>query len=354
MSLFRLMFTFFKDKLKNVISTFTEKVVEEGRDVPVSEKKKATIIKNIVKEEKKEAPNKKEEMSIVDQLRERISTKKISTAQFEKLFWVIEVELLENNVAFEVIEKIQEDLKNKLVDMPMKRGEIEASIRESLRKSVEEVLEIVEPFDLLAKIKAKKEKPYVICFVGVNGSGKTTSIAKVASLLKENGISCVLAAADTFRAAATEQLEVHGEKLGIKVIKQNYGADPTAVAFDAVKHAQQKKIDAVLIDTAGRQHSNVNLRDEMKKIIRIIKPDLKIYVGEMIAGNDCIDQIKDFDAAISIDGVILSKADIDEKGGTALSVSYVTQKPIIYLGLGQEYKDLKPFRAEEIVRNLGL
>jgi fused signal recognition particle receptor len=163
-----------------------------------------------------------------------------------------------------------------------------------------------------------------------------------------------MAAADTFRAAAIDQLQHHADKLNIKLIKQDYGADPAAVAFDAIKHAETKKIDVVLVDTAGRMHSNTNLLDEMKKIIRVAKPDLKIFVGESITGNDCTEQAKEFDDAITIDGIILSKTDIDEKGGAALSVSYITKKPIIYIGTGQEYKDLKEFSADLVLGNLGL
>ena len=200
----------------------------------------------------------------------------------------------------------------------------------------------------------KEEKPFVIAFFGVNGSGKTTTIAKIADLLNKNKISCVLAASDTFRAASIEQLQIHADRLRIKLIKHDYGSDPAAVAFDAVKHAKAKNIDVVLIDTAGRLHSNVNLMDELKKVVKVAKPDLNIFVGESIAGNDCVEQAKTFNEAVGIDGIILAKADIDKKGGAAISVSYVTKKPIIYLGMGQEYFDLKEFEPNLIVEGLGL
>ena len=208
--------------------------------------------------------------------------------------------------------------------------------------------------DLIEEIKNKKEKPYIIAFFGINGSGKTTSIAKLANMLKEEKISCVLAASDTFRAASIEQLQQHADKLGIKMIKHDYGSDPAAVAFDAIKHAKAKSIDVVLIDTAGRMHSNTNLIDEMKKIIRVAKPDLKIFVGESITGNDCVEQAKTFNEAVGIDGIILAKADIDEKGGAAVSVSYVTKKPILFLGTGQKYGDLQVFNSEVVMKSLGL
>ena len=263
----------------------------------------------------------------------------------------MELALLENNVAVEVIDKIKDDLKESLIDKSIARSQIEKHIINSLKSSINDILGN-EQIDILTKIKEKK--PYVMCFVGINGSGKTTTIAKMAYLLKMKGLTCCLAAADTFRAAAIDQLAIHAERLGIKIIKHDYGADPAAVAFDAIKHAEAKNIDVVLIDTAGRIHSDVNLQDEMKKIIRIAKPDLKIFVGESITGNDCVEQAKQFNESIDLDGIILSKADIDEKGGAALSISYVTKKPIAYLGTGQEYGDLAKFDKEKIMANLGL
>ena len=206
----------------------------------------------------------------------------------------------------------------------------------------------------LKEIKNKKDLPYVIAFFGINGSGKTTSIAKIANMLKEKNISCVLAAGDTFRAASIEQLQIHADKIGVKLIKHTYGSDPAAVAFDAIKHAQSKNMEVVLIDTAGRMHSNTNLVDEMKKIVRVAKPDLKIFVGESITGNDCVEQAKTFNEAVGIDGIILAKADIDEKGGAAISVSYVTKKPILFFGTGQEYKDIEAFDKEKVMKNIGL
>jgi len=284
-------------------------------------------------------------------LKQAITTTTINNDKFEEIFNELELGLLESNVALDVIDKIKADLHAQLVDTPIPRGQVEGIILTTLKTSLTDVLNVTG-FDLLERISTKK--PYVICFVGINGSGKTTTIAKIAHLLKENGYNVVIAAADTFRAAAIDQLEEHGSRLGIKVIKHDYGADPAAVAFDAIRHAQATNKDVVLIDTAGRLHSNINLMDEMKKIMRVAKPDLKIFVGESITGNDCIEQAKAFNDAVSFDGIILSKADIDEKGGAAVSVSYVTQKPILYLGTGQEYKDLQPFEPDIVLENLGL
>ncbi len=337
------MFKFFKDKLKEALSKFSSKVEES---VKTEEDKK----EEIQEEQKVEEKVEEEKKSFIGKIKEKITTTKISKEKFDELFWNLELIMLENNVATEVIDKIKQDLKSDIVNKPLKRGKIEEIIKKSLRDSIESLF--VNYINLLKLIKEGK-KPFVICFFGLNGGGKTTTIAKIAHLLKKNNIGSIMVAADTFRAAAIQQLEEHSRKLGIKVIKHDYGSDPAAVAFDGIKHAEAKKIDVVLIDTAGRQHSNRNLMDEMKKIIRVAKPDFKIFVGESIVGNDVVEQAKEFNSAIKIDGIILTKADVDEKGGAAISISYVTQEPIIYLGTGQLYDDLKDFDKEQIISSLG-
>ncbi len=271
------------------------------------------------------------------------------------MFFDLEVAMLENNVAVEVIDKIKNDLAEVIVDTPLPRNKIGQIIHDTLTKSILNLFQYDEnEIDILSKIKNNEKKPYVILFVGVNGSGKTTSIAKIADYLKKNNISVVISASDTFRAASIEQLQIHADNIGVKLIKHDYGSDAAAVAFDAIKYAKSKEMDAVLIDTAGRLHSNVNLMDELAKVNRIANPDLKIFVGESITGNDCIEQSKKFNETVEIDGIILSKTDIDEKGGTALSVSYILKKPIYFLGVGQKYEDLQPFDKKKIIQNVGL
>ena len=359
------MFKFLKEKLKAAVNKISGKV-EKEIEQPVKVEEKAEYIKEVkkpeekkikeakvekeAKEEAKKEEIKKEKKGFFEKIKEAITTKTISAEKFNELFWELELALLENNVAVEVIEKIKKDLKEEIVDKPLKRGKVEETIEEALKKSIEGLF--VDDFDLEKEIK--KKKPYVIVFFGINGSGKTTSIARLAYLLKEKGLKCVMAAADTFRAAAIQQLEEHGKKLDIKVIKHDYGSDPAAVAFDAIKHAEAKGLDIVLVDTAGRMHSNMDLIREMEKIVRVSKPDLKIFVGEAITGNDCIEQASIFNSAIGIDGIILTKQDIDEKGGASVSVSYITKKPIIYMGVGQDYKDLIKFDKEKIIKGLGL
>ncbi len=387
------MFGFLKEKLKNAVEKITRKVEKEAEvvEAPKEEIKKEEPKKETKKSEKKKAPEKKEEIKEEEipvkfnagtmqyepdvekikevaaeeekkeevkeekkgffaKFKEKLTTRKIDAEKFDEIFWDLEVTLLENNVAVEVIEKIKEDLKIKLVNVPIDRTDIEKTIEESLKTSITEVLD-VETFDLIKK--SKEKKPFVICFLGINGSGKTTTIAKVAKLFQDNKMSVVMAAADTFRAAAIEQLQQHADALNVRMIKHDYKSDSAAVAFDAIKHAEAQGKDVVLIDTAGRLHSNKDLLDELKKIIRVAKPDLKIFVGESITGNDCVEQAKEFNKSVGIDAIILAKADIDEKGGAALSVSYVTKKPIIYLGTGQNYKDLQAFDKDKILKNLG-
>jgi len=282
-------------------------------------------------------------------------TYQITEEEFNEIFDDLEMLLLENNVALEVTEDIRKHLAKNLIGKEIKKQDLEQEIAKGLKNSINEIL--IEPDDLLEIIKLKKEQskdPFVILFFGINGTGKTTSIAKITSLLKKNNLSVALAAADTFRAAAIQQIQIHADKLKVPLIKHDYGADPSAVGFDAIKYAKNKGIDVVLIDTAGRMHTKQNLLQEMEKICRVTNPDLKLFVAESIAGNDATEQAKSFNDMIKIDGSILSKADIDEKGGTIISVSHATHKPIFYLGIGQEYKDIKQFSKEDFINELGL
>ena len=342
-------------KLKQKLKEWTTKITEEAESVkeetkkiekPVEETKKPTEEKQTQdkKENKKSPAPKKEKKSI-------FSSKKTTTeSQFDNYAEDLEMILLENNVALEVTDKIIKEIKSKIVGMELSKKDLLSKINSTLKETILSILQ--DPFDI--EKESQEKSPYIILFCGINGTGKTTTIAKIANMFKSKNKSVVIAAADTFRAAAVEQIKEHGEKLDIKVISQNYKADPAAVGFDAIQYAKKNNIDIVLIDTAGRIHTATNLIKEMQKIKKVCSPDRTIFVGESITGNDATEQVKAFNDNVGIDGIILSKADIDQKGGTALSVGYTTKKPIIFIGTGQEYKDIEKFNKEKFIEKLEL
>jgi fused signal recognition particle receptor len=193
------------------------------------------------------------------------------------------------------------------------------------------------------------EQPVKVLFTGVNGTGKTTSIAKIASFLKKRGYSVVIGSGDTFRAGANEQMKTHADRIGVKVIRHQEGADPSAVLFDAVQYATAHSIDVVLADTAGRFHNRANLMNQLDKIRRVMNPDLVVYVDEAVAGNDAVIRAEEFNNAVGTDAVMLTKADMDPRGGAAISIAYTIGKPVMFLGVGQSYDDVIPFRPEDVV-----
>lgn len=279
------------------------------------------------------------------------SGRKISESMLDEILWDLEIDLLESDVALPVVEEIKKGVRDNLIGKKIERAYApEDAIELALKSSIEKVLKKNE-FDFDQFI-ASRQKPVVLMFVGINGTGKTTAIAKIAHRLQKNGMSCVLAASDTFRAGAIEQLSVHAERLNCKIVKHKPGSDPAAVAFDAVEHAKARKKDVVLIDTAGRMQTNVNLMDEMKKIKRVVKPDLVIFVGDALAGNDAIEQATTFDKEVGIDAVILTKIDADAKGGAALSIAHAVNKPIAFLSTGQGYDDFIKFDSKWMVERL--
>jgi fused signal recognition particle receptor len=326
---------------------------------------------------KAEVPGKKEiipkvpETSIPEKVPEIIKEKapekigifdRIKAAVFEQEFiigessvkdqlWELEMALLESDVALPVAEKIVESVTTELVGSRRKIGsDIGNIIEEALKKSILKVIS-VESFDFDEFVK-KAIKPVSIVFVGVNGTGKTTTVAKMGERFKSQGYSVVIAAGDTFRAGAIEQIDRHAEALGIKIIKHQEGADPAAIIYDAIQFAKAKHKDIVLADTAGRLHTNINLMDQLKKVCRVNNPNLIIFVDEAIAGNDAVERAKMFNNAVPFHGSVLTKADADSKGGAAISISYTTGKPILFLGVGQTYKDLVKFEPQWLIDRL--
>lgn len=285
----------------------------------------------------------------VDGFVHRVTHKSISEKNLSDALEDLQLALISNDVALEAAEKICEHVKEILlgeqIGLLSSKTEL---IRKALYNAVLEALSSETQIDLFQLVEKRKQEkiPAIIMFLGVNGTGKTTTIAKIAYLLQKKGYSVVFACADTFRAGSSEQLQTHGDRLKIRVLSRPYGSDPASVAFDAINHAKARGINVVLIDTAGRMQTNRNLMAELAKIRRVAEPDLIIFVGDALAGNDSIEQAKTFNQAIGIDAAILTKVDADAKGGAALSIAIATGKPIIFIGVGQEYPDLEVFRPE--------
>lgn len=279
------------------------------------------------------------------------SGRRVSEGALDKVLADLELGLLQSDVALSVAEELQaavrEELSGKRID---RQVSLEEGIELALKAAVLRILS-EHQFSMQPTIDGAS-KPFIMMFVGINGSGKTTAIAKLAHRFQQAGYSCVLAAADTFRAGAIEQLQLHADRLGAKLIRHKPGSDPAAVAYDAVEHARARGKDLVLIDTAGRMQTNVNLMDEMKKIKRVAKPNLVLFIGDALNGNDAVEQARQFDAAVGIDGIILTKIDADAKGGAALSIAHTVGKPILYVSTGQEYEDFHRFKPEWMVERL--
>lgn len=283
-----------------------------------------------------------------------LGEKELKEKDIDEVLFELEVALLESDVATEVIDMIKDDLKKQLVGTSVQKDKIDDFVKQRLRSSISSMFDSTPKIDVISNILEKKEKsePYIISFMGINGTGKTTTVAKFANLLRENKITSVIAAADTYRAGAVEQISEHGKRLNIKVIAQNYGSDPAAVSRDAVLYAKSHKVDCVLIDTAGRMQTSKNLMDQISKINKVVNPDLKIFVGDSLAGNDTVSQAREFHNYTKFDAAILTKSDADARGGAAISIVKITSTPILYLGVGQEYKDLKPFDKESFLESL--
>jgi fused signal recognition particle receptor len=286
---------------------------------------------------------------------DRIAKTELKGKDLDNVLDEFQLSMIENDVAVSAADFISNELREKLKDVQFARlTDPRTRVKVILQEVLLSLLQRAGQLDIFALIDKKKSagEPAVLVFMGINGTGKTTSIAKLAYVLQKKGRTVILAASDTYRSGSIEQLEEHARRIGVRVIKHQYGADPAAVAFDAVNYAKAHRINVVLIDTAGRMQNNKNLLEEMRKIVRVTSPDLTILVVDALTGNDAVEQGKVFSEAVKIDGIILAKLDADVKGGSAISLSYIMGKPVAMVGTGQKYEDLEPFQAEAIVKNL--
>jgi fused signal recognition particle receptor len=286
---------------------------------------------------------------------DRIAKTELQGKDLDKVLDEFQLSLVENDVAVSVADYVANELKEKLKDVQFTRfADPRKGVKIILGDVLLSVLDRAGRLDLFEFIEKKRKagEPTVIVFVGINGTGKTTSIAKLAHILQKRGITCVLAASDTYRSGAIEQLAEHARRIGVRMIQHQYQGDPAAVAYDAVNYARAHGVNAVLIDTAGRMGTNTNLLEEMRKIVRVTKPDLTILVVDALTGNDAVEQGRVFSQAVKIDGIILAKLDADIKGGNAISLSYIMGRPVTLVGTGQGYDDLEQFQPQNIVKNL--
>jgi fused signal recognition particle receptor len=333
-----------REKLRRVKAKLTRKLEEKASAPPPEEEEKP-----------EKRPSKVSPKLKVKRALKKAAGVELSPSDLEDILWDLQVSLLESDVAVPVADEILSRVRGKLTGRKLGLREDPKRVAEAvLEEAVREILEPAERVDLLEVIRAKngRGEPAVLVFFGINGTGKTTTIAKLARYLQERGLRVVMAASDTFRAGGIEQLETHARGLGVELVKQKQGADAAAVAYDAISHARAKGFQVVLVDTAGRMQTDRDLMDEMRKIVRVTQPDLRIFVGDALTGNDAVEQARAFNQEVGIDGSILCKMDADARGGAALSITHVTGKPILFLGVGQAYGDLVEFKPELILRPL--
>ncbi|MGC8537687.1 MAG: signal recognition particle-docking protein FtsY [Candidatus Micrarchaeia archaeon] len=367
------MFDSLKKKLSDAIKSFSKseerKVVEEAKE---DQEKVEGHAENVGREENREhAPKERTEdrhesrekkehddnsikLSVSTNIKKAIfNSVKLSDSDIDKFTDQLRVSMLESDVSFDVVEDFSEQVRSLLGGRKLSsrnlQEELVGTVREALLDILKPSANAIDIMSFIPERIASGNAPVKVLFLGPNGTGKTTTIAKIAYALKNKGMHPLLSASDTFRAAAIEQTEHHAKAVGVPVIKSNYGADPTSVAFDAVAYAKAHGNDVVLIDSAGRQETNKNLIGEVQKMHRVIKPDLTIYVGESVSGGMIAEQIAEFNKFIKIDGIILTKLDCDAKGGNSISISKVTGIPVLFFGTGEKYTDLVPYSPAKVV-----
>ncbi len=331
----------------------TEKEQELSKEIS-SEASKEPKEKEIAEKQeiKKEGANKgvKVDLSLISKIKGIFTSKiKLTEGDLNPAIEELRMNLIDSDVAYETSDKICRKIFERLKDKEINKNEIDKFVNKEIKETLLEILNKNELNMKFTEWAKTKTKPVKIVFFGINGTGKTTTIAKFGKFLLNNNKSVVFAAGDTFRAGAIEQISIHGERLGIKVIKQEKrGTDAAAIIYDAVEYAKAHYIDFVFADTAGRMQTNKDLMNEMKKVVKVMKPDLKVFVADALTGNDAVEQAREFNEAVGIDAVIIAKMDA-AKGGCVLSIAHTIQKPIIFMGIGQNYDDIRDFDAKWFV-----
>ena len=277
-----------------------------------------------------------------------------ASSKLDSMLEELEEDLLTSDMAQGAAEEVVSTLKANLIGTRLSGvKKLEIVLEEALRHTLLKLLESgYWDFDKTVDAFLEEDSPVVIMVVGVNGTGKTTTTAKIAHQLSEQGKSVVLAAADTFRAGAIDQLATHAERIGVRCIRSQRGGDAAAVSRDAVDSAKARGEDIVIIDTAGRMQNKTNLMEELRKVHRVTQPHLVLFVADALAGNDAVTQAVEFQRMLSFDGAVLCKLDTDAKGGAALSISHATGRPIVLAGIGQGYEDLIPFDPEWLLDSI--
>ncbi|WP_292000153.1 signal recognition particle-docking protein FtsY [Caldivirga sp.] len=289
--------------------------------------------------------------SLVKAIGDAVTQRELTEDDVNKLLGEFEERLIEYDVALDTAEALVNELKAKLIGVKVPRFN-DDYVKALVRDTLVSLLSSIPDVDFDEFIKGIGKRPIVLLFLGPNGYGKTTTIAKLTSMLLKRGMSVVWAAADTYRAGAVEQLEGHAAKLGVRVIKHPYGSDPASVAYDAIEHAKARGISVVMIDTAGRMHTDRNLMEELRKVHRVSSPDASIFIVDALMGNDAVDVARTYSKYIPIDFIVVTKVDAYVKGGVILTLLYELRKPIIFLGTGQGYDDLVKFNKLDFINKL--
>jgi len=292
----------------------------------------------------------------------------LTEADLAPLLNVFKTQLMSKNVAAEVADKLADSVRTSLIGKTTQKfTSMSATVKAVLSDAIETQLTPKKSIDVLRAALAANNagKVYTVVFLGVNGVGKSTNLAKVAYYLKhKGGLNVLICACDTFRAGAVEQLKTHSRCLDVPLFERGYGKDPAEIAKASIAHAQATGADVVLVDTAGRMQDNEPLMRALAKLVAVNSPDLVLFVGEALVGNDAIDQVTKFNRSLidmshdprnprGIDGMLLTKYDtVDDKVGAALSMVYVTGQPIVFVGCGQKYTHLRKMNSKEVVKTL--